>query len=238
MRKKQIIVTLLLILLAPALVMAAWRLADSRTFQAFGDVVPRVDTPKKFVALTFDDGPTPEATEQVLSVLRERGVKATFFLIGAELEQNPEAGRRIAQEGHEIGNHSYSHKRMVLKSPSFIRDEIERTDLLIRGTGYQGPIHFRPPYGKKLLLLPYYLSDTNRKTIMWDIEPDSDREVAREAGRIEDHVVERAQPGSIIILHVMYKSRAESLRAVAGIIDKLRERGFEFRTVSELMSEG
>lgn len=221
---------------AIALTFGAWRLSSSRTFQLFGEIVPRVETAERAVALTFDDGPTPEATGQILSALRRQGVKATFFLIGTELAQHPELGRQIAQEGHELGNHSYSHERMVLKSPSFIRDEVERTDRLIQQTGYQGPIHFRPPFGKKLVLLPYYLSRTRRESIMWDVEPDSYPEVARSPDLIVTHVLARARPGSIIILHVMYPSRATSLQAVPGIIDGLRQRGYTFKTVSELLS--
>jgi chitin deacetylase len=219
-----------------AILYFAWTLSSSRTFQLFGEIVPRVNTSAKIVALTFDDGPAPEATEQVLSILRERNVKATFFVIGAELEQHPELGKALASEGHELGNHSYSHKRFLLKTPSFIKEEIERTDRLIRDTGYAGVIHFRPPYGKKLALLPYYLSKTGRKTIMCDVEPDSYPDVAEDADKIVDHVMARARPGSVILLHVMYERRIQSLRAVAGIIDRLKQEGFEFKTVSDLLS--
>lgn len=215
----------------------AWKLINSRTFQLSGEIVSRVETSERVVALTFDDGPTPDATTKVLSILRERGVRATFFVIGGELERNPELGQRIVQEGHELGNHSYSHERMVLKTPSFIRDEIERTDQLIRNTGYPGSIHFRPPYGKKFILLPYYLSKTHRKSIMWDIEPDSNQDVAQDADKIVAHVLSHTQPGSIILLHVMYKSGAPSLRAVPGIIDGLRQQGYVFKTVSDLISK-
>jgi peptidoglycan-N-acetylglucosamine deacetylase len=214
----------------------AWKLSRSRTLQLFGEIVPRVETSQKVIALTFDDGPTPEATDRVLSILRERQVKATFFLIRAEIEKNPALARRIASEGHELGNHSYSHAHMVLKSPSFIRGEIERTDQLIWDSGYEGAIHFRPPYSYKLVLLPYYLSKTNRKTITMDIEPDSYPEISGDSERIVNHVVERARPGSIILLHVMYKSREQSLMAVGGIIDRLKEQGYEFKTVSELLA--
>jgi len=217
------------------LVAVTWRLANSRTFQLFGDIVPRVETSQRVVALTFDDGPAPESIDQILSVLRERKAKATFFLIGGALQEHPELGRQIAQEGHELGNHSYSHERMIFKTPSFIREEIERTDQLIRNAGYQGPIQFRPPYGKKLVLLPYYLSKMHRKSIMWDIEPDSDPDMAKDANKIVAHVLSQARPGSIILLHVMYKSGAPSLSAVSGIIDGLRQKGYEFKTVSELL---
>jgi peptidoglycan-N-acetylglucosamine deacetylase len=234
MRRTRLVVAALVGVLA--VLFGAWRFSNLRTFQLFGELVPRVETTAKAVALTFDDGPTPDATDEVLSVLRERGARATFFLIGADIEQHPELARRIAEEGHEIGNHSFSHQRMVLKTPSFIREEIERTDRLIREAGYEGPIQFRPPYGKKLVLLPYYLSRTNRKTIMWDVEPDSYAEIGKDPDKITRYVLDHARPGSIIILHVMYESRAPSMKSVPGVIDGLKERGYELKTVSDLLA--
>jgi chitin deacetylase len=219
-----------------AVIAAAFQISKSRTFQFFGEIVPRVNTRQKVVALTFDDGPTPGITEEVLSTLNEEGVKATFFVIGEDLERNPEEGRKIVAAGHELGNHTYSHERMVLKTPSFIESEIERTDQLIRQAGYQSAIHFRPPYGKKLILLPYFLSKTSRKTITWDVEPDSYPEIAADANRIIAHVMEKSSPGSIILLHVMYKSRGESLKAVKGIITGLKGEGYSFKTVSEMLT--
>ncbi|MGE0882785.1 MAG: polysaccharide deacetylase family protein [Blastocatellales bacterium] len=198
--------------------------------------MPRIDTGQKVVALTFDDGPTPAGTEQIISVLDDAGVKATFFLTGAELEQNPELGKKLVAARHEIGNHSFSHSRMILKTLSFVATEIERTDQLIRQTGYQGPIHFRPPFGKKLFVLPWYLSQHSRKSITWDIEPDSNPEIASEAEKIVRHVIEKVRPGSIILLHVMYPNRLESLKSVKGIIAGLKDRGYQFKTVSELIA--
>ena len=217
---------------------ALWQISRSRTFQFFGELVPRVNTSQKVVALTFDDGPTPEATGQILSVLEEEHVRATFFVTGADLEKNMAEGRRIVAAGHELGNHTYSHERMVLVTPSFVRREVERTDELIREAGYRGEIHFRPPYGKKLFALPYYLSRTGRKSVTWDVEPDSYPEVAADADRIAEHVLARARPGSIIILHVMYSSRGESLRAVKKIVTGLKTQGYSFRTVTELLAAG
>lgn len=212
---------------------ALWQVSKSRTFQFFGLIVPRVNTPEKVVALTFDDGPTPSATSEILKVLDDMKVKATFFVIGAELEQNLAEGRKIVAAGHELGNHSYSHDRMILVTPDFVRQEIERTDQLIRETGFSGEINFRPPYGKKLLALPYYLSKTGRKTITWDVEPDS--QIARDATKIMAETRARVRPGSIILLHAMYPNRQESLKAVRGIIESLRREGYHFVTVSELL---
>ena len=218
-----------------AAIAAAFQISKSRTFQFFGDIVPRINTRQKVVALTFDDGPTPGITEDVLSILDKENVKATFFVIGADLERNLEEGRKIVAAGHELGNHTYSHERMVLKTPSFIESEIGRTDQLIRQAGYQSAIHFRPPYGKKLVLLPYFLARTSRKTIMWDVEPDSYPEIAANSSKIVSHTLDKTRPGSIILLHVMYRSRGESLKAVNGIITGLKGDGYSFKTVSEML---
>jgi peptidoglycan/xylan/chitin deacetylase (PgdA/CDA1 family) len=225
--------------IAAALVMlsGAWRLSNSRAFQLLGESVTRVHTERKMVALTFDDGPTPEHTGEVLDILRGHGVPATFFVTGAALAQHPAQGQALVRAGHELGNHSYSHQRMVGKSLSFIADELEETDRLIRAAGHAGPIHFRPPFGKKLVTLPYYLSRTGRSSILWDIEPESHRDVAGSAERIVAHVLERARPGSIVLLHVMYAAGAVSRQALPGIIAGLKERGFELVPLSRLLAE-
>ncbi len=217
-------------------VITLWFVSRSRTFQFFGVIVPKVKTTQKIVALTFDDGPVSGQTDEILATLNEMNVKATFFVTGAELEQNMADGRKIVAAGHQLGNHSYSHVRMFLVTPSFVQEEIERTDQLIRESGYTGEVHFRPPFGKKLLTLPYYLARHNRKTIMWDIEPDSYPEIASSSVKITEHVVVKAEPGSIILLHVMYPSRIESLKAVRDIISRLSSQGYRFTTVSELLA--
>ena len=231
-RTKLLIAAPILLLVGAA---ALWQVSKSRTFQFFGLIFPRVNTPEKVVALTFDDGPTPNATSEILKVLDEMKVKATFFVIGAELERNMSEGRKIVAAGHELGNHSYSHVRMLLVTPGFVQQEIEQTDRLIRETGYSGEINFRPPFGKKLLALPFYLSKNGRKTIMWDVEPDSNPEVARDATKIIEVTRSQVRPGSIILLHAMYPSRQGSLKAVGGMIESLRREGYRFVTISELL---
>lgn len=212
-----------------------WTLSRSRTFQLFGKLVARVETTQKVVALTFDDGPNPVGTDKILDILARNQVKATFCLTGAELTQYPDLGRKIVTAGHQVANHSFSHDRMVFKSQSFIRDEIERTDALIRQAGYQGEILFRPPYGKKLFGLPYYLSQTGRTTLTWDIEPESYSEIEGNVQNIVNHVTTGVRPGSIILLHVMYRGREASMDAVEPIITRLRAQGYTFVTVNELM---
>lgn len=224
------------ILAATALVLlAAWQVSKSPAFQLLGASVDRVATGRKLVALTLDDGPTPELTSEVLSILRQHDARATFFVTGSELARHPDLGRAIVRAGHALGNHSYSHTRMLGRSLGFIADELERTDRLIRAAGHAGPIHFRPPYGKKLLALPYYLRQTGRISVLWDIAPESDPAVAASPEQMVAHVLARVQPGSIILLHVMYPGRETSRRALPGILAGLQARGYELVPVSELL---
>ncbi|MBN3554582.1 polysaccharide deacetylase family protein [Fictibacillus nanhaiensis] len=232
--KKVVIYTSFAIILLIGLAYSGLKVSSSRDFQFFGGLVTRADTSEKVVALTFDDGPTDQ-TDEILTILKEEEVKATFFVTGREVEENLKEAKEIVAEGHELGNHSYSHERMVLKTPSYIRNEIETTDKLIRKAGYKEKIHFRPPYGKKLIGLPYYLNKHDRKTILWNIEPETYPEVASDSRKIVKHVSRNIQPGSIILLHVMYESRNESMKAVKGLIKELKEKGYTFKTVSELI---
>lgn len=232
MRKKHLIATVIVITI---LLSGIWQLSKMRDFQLFGKLVTQVDCSDKVVALTFDDGPTPQYTDTVLDILARHGIKATFFVTGSEVEKNLAEASRIAAAGHELGNHSYSHARMIFKLPATVKDEIEKTDAAIRNAGYNGQIHFRPPYGKKLLILPWYLQKAGKTTIMWDIEPETFAETAVSAEKISDHVMQRVRPGSIILLHVMYASREESRKALELVIPRLKKEGFAFATVSDLL---
>lgn len=215
---------------------AAWRLDKSRTWQLFGRLVAQVDTRDSIVALTFDDGPTPTAAETLLTTLSARGVHATFFVTGRAVEAFPAIAGHLVDAGHELGNHSYSHERMLLMRPRRIRDEIERTDSLIRATGHTGPIYFRPPYGDKLVGLPWVLARTGRTTVTWSIEPDSYADVAADEAQIVGFVLSHVRPGSIIILHPWYPSRRTSLAAVGPMIDSLQARGYRVASVRDLLA--
>jgi peptidoglycan/xylan/chitin deacetylase (PgdA/CDA1 family) len=213
-----------------------FRLSKSRSVQVLGRLVTRVETSERVVALTFDDGPTAGAIDEILGLLASRNVRATFFVTGADLAATPEAGRRLVAAGHELGNHTYSHERMVLKSQAFIRSEIEKTDGLIRAAGEAGPINFRAPFCKKLVGLPWFLWRTRRTSVTWDVEPDSYAGVSRSVDRITAHVLGRARPGSIILLHVWYSGNAPARAAIPAIVEGLRARGYRFVTVNELLA--
>lgn len=206
---------------------------NSRTFQFFGGLTNRVSTSQKLVALTFDDGPT-QRVEPLLALLREKDVRATFFLVGSDIGKSPQLARDIVQAGHQVGNHSWSHQRMVFRTPAFVRGELQKTDAAIRDAGYLGDILFRPPYGKKLLVLPWVLRQQGRRSITWDVEPESDEKTAQSSQLIAQAVLAQAQPGSIILLHPMYSDKA--LEALPAVIDGLRQQGYLFVTVDGLLA--
>jgi peptidoglycan/xylan/chitin deacetylase (PgdA/CDA1 family) len=222
------------LLLAGALY-GLWWLVDARTYQVAGDLVWRVETAEPVVALTFDDGPEPDRVEPLLTLLHDLDVKATFFVIGESLAASPESGRRLVQAGHQLGNHSYTHDRMIFRSGDFYSREIEQTDAQIRAVGFEGPIVFRPPFTKKLVGLPLYLARTGRTSVTWDIEPDSDIATAGSAEKMTAAVLAAARPGSIVLLHPWYDSRGETMRAIGPIVSGLRQRGFRLVTVNELL---
>lgn len=225
----------ILLLLVIVTLSGTFMLSKSRTFQLFGEIVPRVETGRKVVALTFDDGPLDESVDEILEELRKENVKATFFVCGAEIEKHPAAAAKLVQAGHELGNHSYSHVRMWFKSPSFYAQEFEKTDALIRAAGHKGSIHVRAPYCKKLVGLPRYFAKTNRIHVTFDVEPESDPEIDASFTRIFSHVVENVRPGSIVLLHPWYRNRQNSRAAVPLIVKTLRSAGYEFVTVDELL---
>ncbi|WP_433747229.1 polysaccharide deacetylase family protein [Falsibacillus pallidus] len=231
MKKKLMIIAVTLIILL-LLLFGLYKLMNARTFQFFGGLTDHVDTNQKVVALTFDDGPT-ENVDEILPLLDQYNAKATFFLIGREMKQNPAEAKKIAQAGHQIGNHTYSHNRMIFKSPGYIRDEIEKTDKLIREAGYKGEIDVRPPNGKKIVGLPYYLWKHDRDTIMWNIEPDT--YFTKVSDKL-DYVEENIQPGSIILIHAMYDHTGDEIRVIEGILDDLSNEGYTFVTVNELQN--
>ncbi|MCM3690841.1 polysaccharide deacetylase family protein [Neobacillus niacini] len=229
MKKKLLLMGIVFLLMA-LLFVGMFKVSKLRTFQLFGGLTYQVNTDDKVIALTFDDGPTKNV-DQILPLLNKYKAKATFFLIGNDIEKYPEEAKKLVEAGHQIGNHTYSHERMVLKSPSFIKEEIEKTDRLIRKYGYKSEIDFRPPYGKKLVGLPYYLYKNKRETIMWSLEPDTYYTSADE--KVND-VVENIKPGSIILLHPMYDQTGKEIQVIEDILRELTKEGYKFVTVDEL----
>ena len=184
-----------------------------------------VEAPK--IALTFDDGPSTAWTPALLDGLKERGVKATFFLIGENADKNPEIVKRMAEEGHLIGNHTYHHVELTKVSENEARLELADTSaVIVRITGKE-PEYMRPPFGawqrkleQEMQMLP----------VLWTIDPlDWTTENQDE---IVNKVVTEAEENDIILLHDCYKS---SIEAGLRIVDILQEEGFVFVTVDELL---
>jgi len=230
MRRYSLIALPLAFLLAIAA--GLWQLSRNPEFQLFGTLITRVETSAPVIALTFDDGPTPAYTDAVLETLSAFDVRATFYVTGRETDAHMPQARAIVAAGHALGNHSYTHRRLVLVSPATVRDELSRTDAAIRAAGYTGRIDFRPPYGKRLLVLPWVLHQQNRTTVTWDIAPETGQ--YQTAQEIAQYVLDAARPGSIVLMHLMYDDRETSRQALPLIITGLRERGFDFVTVPEL----
>ena len=228
--KKRIITSFIILITLLILLFGAYKLMNSRTYQLFGELTNRVETNQKIVALTFDDGPTKNV-EKTLPLLNKYNANATFFVIGTELEKNLKLGRAIVKSGHQLGNHTYSHNRMIFKTPSFMKEEIEKTNTFIRATGYTDQIDFRPPNGKKLIGLPYYLNKHHIETITWDLEPDT---YYNSPSDKVNYVNKNGKPGSIILLHSMYDDSEKYLQALEGILDSLSKKGYQFVTVNEL----
>lgn len=181
----------------------------------------------KQVAITFDDGPDAVWTEKLLDGLQERGVKVTFFVIGEKIEGNEELLKRMYEEGHLIGNHSYHHVELNRLRESTVLEEIEMTNTLIyEATGYW-PEFIRPPYGS-----------WNRKTdcpgemisVYWTVDT-LDWQTQNEQSVVEA-IVNQAKDGDIILLHDIFES---SVDGALEAIDKLLEAGFELVTVDQLM---
>ena len=221
----------LTLVLVGATALALREIVNASTFQLFGDYVARVDTPEKVVALTFDDGPDPYHTPRVLDVLDRYQVKATFFMMGRNVERYPAVAREVLHRGHEIGNHSYSHPKLILMSPSRVRDEIERTDQLLREIGVSGDILFRPPHAAKFLVLPYVLVQMNKLSVLGDVDPEEWR--GRPAAVMTESILRQVRPGSIIGLHDPLG--AETLRTLEDSIKSLAAQGYSFETVSQLV---
>lgn len=184
-----------------------------------------IEAPK--IALTFDDGPSAVWTPALLDGLKERGVKATFFLIGENADKNPEIVKRMAEEGHLIGNHTYHHVELIKVSENEARLELADTSaVIVRITGKE-PEYMRPPFGTWQRKLE---QDIQMLPVLWTIDPlDWTTENQDE---IVNKVVTEAEENDIILLHDCYKS---SVEAGLRIVDILQEEGFVFVTVDELL---
>jgi peptidoglycan/xylan/chitin deacetylase (PgdA/CDA1 family) len=215
-----------------AILGALWAVSNARCFALVGDVVCRVETDRPLVALTFDDGPTEAGVAAALDALRAGGARATFFLIGREVAERPHLVRRIIADGHEVANHSLTHHIMVGRSAAFYDREIAETHRRLIAAGAPAPTLFRPPYGKKLWGLRAAARRQGYRMVMIDVEEPETKDPRAYA----DQLVREAKPGSILLIHLMYRANRTAREAVPLVIRGLRARGFEIVPVGELLA--
>lgn len=189
------------------------------------------------VALTFDDGPDAASTPRVLAILAEHAVRGTFFLVGRRAEAAPATVRAIVEGGHEVANHSWSHRSLWLCGPTRTVQEIGRTHELLRQLTGRAPALFRPPWGMVNAAMFPALARHGERCVFWSIQPEGLRPAA--AATQVAHVLRRAHAGAIVDLHDAEGTRGAPARlgeALPRMIEGLARAGYAFATVGELMA--
>ncbi len=206
------------------------------SFSASTDVYRSVATTEKKIALTFDDGPHYKYTEKVLDILEKYGVKATFFVIGVNAERHPDKVKLISSLGHEIGNHTYSHPHLKKVTAHELEAEIQRASEVICKLTGKTPVLFRPPEGYCCA----DVSDTAKKigceVILWSHDTRDWAHTPSE--EISKNILDSVGCGDIILFHDFITPDTPTPKTLETVIPKLIERGYEFVTVSELISLG
>lgn len=208
-----------------------------RNSWVFGSALSRLPGAGDVVSLTFDDGPNPRATPHILDVLARERVSATFFVLGRHADRWPELVRRMADEGHQLGNHGYWHRKLHRRTPSYVRDDLTRgTESVARAAGGRRPRHFRAPHGFRSPWVTPIAHSLGQRTIgwslgVWDSARPGTAEIARRA-------VEGMRARSILLLHDgdgydPDGDRMQTAEALPLIIDGLRARGFHFATLPD-----
>jgi peptidoglycan-N-acetylglucosamine deacetylase len=188
-----------------------------------------VDGP--YIAMTFDDGPSATLTPKLLDLLGARHIKATFFVIGENVAEHPEIVARAAREGHEIGNHSWSHPNFAKMSDERVRQQLWRTDTAIQSATGTRPTLMRPPYGSITAREKRWIHDElGYDIILWDVDPYDWKRPGPAV--VRNRILKETQPGSLVLSHDIHPGTIE---AMPSTLDALAAKGFKFVTVSELI---
>lgn len=182
---------------------------------------------EKKIAITFDDGPHLQYTKQLLDGLKERGVHATFFVTGEHAEQNKDLIRRMKEEGHLIGNHTYSHIQLTSENRERFKQELIRTNQILSDITGEEVLYVRPPYGT---WDKSFETELNMFPVLWNIDPLD--WCTNSASRVTGRVLKNAEENDIILLH---DSFATSVKAALQIVDELQKQGYVFVTVEEIL---
>lgn len=205
-----------------------------KTFQS--KVVRTITPPngRKVIALTFDDGPSEERTNDILYVLNQHNIKATFFVLGQNVQAYPDLAKKIVQYGHAIGNHTWSHPYAQQSKASAARQVDRTTDLIYKVTGVKTQL-FRPPGGYLNNGLASHAKNKQNAIIMWSVDTTDYRNSAK---RIKENILKNAKSGGIVLLHDGGGNRWNTLIALPHIIEELKKQGYEFVTIPELLAMG
>jgi peptidoglycan/xylan/chitin deacetylase (PgdA/CDA1 family) len=189
-----------------------------------------VDGP--YIAMTFDDGPSAANTPRLLDLAAKDHIKLTFFLIGQNVVANPKLVQRELAEGHEVGNHSFTHPDLAKMSDDAVRAEIQKTqDAIINASGYR-PILFRPPYGALTARQRAWVAhDFGVKIILWEVDPLDWRRPGPDV--VASRIITATRPGDIILSHDIH---SQTVDAMPKVFDTLLAKGYKFVTVSELLA--
>lgn len=198
------------------------------------------DPRHRLMALTFDDGPDDVFTPQILDILKQNGVRATFFLMGRRAWARPELVRRIVAEGHEIGNHTWNHPQLTKLPPDKVRLELGETDRFLRTLTGKPVKVFRPPYGDQDPALLREATNLGYSTVLWNIDSLDWKHGMTRCGVLEQ-VLPNMRPGAIVLEHSAGgngENLADTVQALPIIIKTLRSQGYTLVTVSELLGTG
>lgn len=191
-----------------------------------------VHTDGPYIAMTFDDGPSATLTPKLLDLLAARHIKVTFFVIGENVAEHPEIVARAAREGHEIGNHSWSHPNLAKMSQENVRSQLQRTDDAIKNATGKRPTLMRPPYGSLTQREKHWIHDEfGYQIILWDVDPYDWKRPGPAV--VRNRILKETRPGSIVLSHDIHPGTIEAMPAT---LDALEAKGFKFVTVSELIS--
>jgi len=197
-------------------------------------VVRRTPLPNgRVVALTFDDGPWPQHTAQVLEILADKDVPATFFMVGYRVKRAPDVVRAVRNGGHALGNHSFWHRYLDTVSQERLVWEIAATNDAIEAAAGVRPTWFRAPAGRLDDRVPNALAEAGMRSALWTVDPQDWRSDAT-AEAIVARVMAEVRPGAVVVLHDGGGDRSETVRALPALIDRLRAEGYGFVTLDEL----
>lgn len=207
-------------------------------WEATGDIIWDVPMTQKYIALTFDDGPHPRYTKQILAALEKHHAHATFFVVGQRAERYSTLIQQMKQEGHEIANHTYGHPFPTKVGSRELEAEIRHTDSVIEQITGTKPVLFRPPggeYSEKVVQAAKAAG--GHRVIMWSWTQDTKDWANPGTAKIVDRVCRNARPGNIVLMHDFGRDRTQTVQAVEMILERLSQEGFQFVTVSQLLSQ-